>query len=59
MMSVSVLEGKGRVGGVIQISRKGFDVPLAGPDFTSEDLQTLELAGRIVGRFLATTGSAG
>ena len=59
MMSVPMFDHKGKVCGVIQVSRKGLDVPSAGPDFTSEDLQRLELAGRIVGRFLARTGSAG
>ena len=59
MMSVPMLDDKGKVCGVIQVSRKGFDVRSAGPDFTNEDLQRLELAARSVGRFLGTTGSAG
>jgi hypothetical protein len=54
MMSVPMINDQGKVCGVIQISRKGFDVASAGPDFTR-----LELAARSVGRFLATTGSAG
>ena len=58
MMSVPMMN-EGKVCGVIQISRKGFDVASAGPDFTNEDLQRLELAAHSVGRFLATTGSAG
>ena len=58
MMSVPMMS-EGKVCGVIQISRKGFDVTSAGPDFTNEDLQRLELAANSVGRFLATTGSAG
>jgi hypothetical protein len=57
MMSVPMLDDNGKVCGVIQISRKGFDVPSAGPDFTNEDLQRLELAARSVGCFLATTGA--
>ena len=59
MMSVPMLDDNGKVCGVIQVSRKGFDVPSAGPDFTNEDLERLELAARIVGRFLAMRGSAG
>ena len=59
MMSVPMLDDKGKVCGVIQVSRKGFDVRSAGPDFANEDLQRLELVARSVGRYLATTGSAG
>jgi len=32
--------------GVIQISHKGFDLASAGPDFTLDDLQELELAAK-------------
>jgi hypothetical protein len=32
--------------GVIQISRKGFDLKSAGPDFTLDDLQHLETAAK-------------
>ncbi len=55
MMSVPMMNDQGKVCGVIQISRKGLDVGSAGPDFTNEDLQKLELAARKVGRFFATT----
>jgi len=59
MMSVPMLDHEGEVCGVIQVSRKGFDLPSAGPDFTNEDLQRLELAASIAGRLLASAGSAG
>lgn len=58
MMSVPMIH-EGKVCGVIQISRKGFNVDSAGPDFTKEDLQRLELAAHTVGSFLATTSSSG
>ena len=32
--------------GVIQICHKGFDLASAGPDFTLDDLQRLELAAK-------------
>lgn len=57
MMSVPMIN-EGKVCGVVQISRKGFDLASAGLDFTSEDLKRLELAAESVGRFLAMTGSA-
>jgi hypothetical protein len=34
--------------GVIQISRKGLNVRLAGPDFTNDELQLTELAATII-----------
>lgn len=52
MMSVPVLFQNGKVCGVLQVSRKGFDLDSVGPDFTSADLQRLELAAGIVGRLL-------
>jgi hypothetical protein len=50
LMSGPVLDDHGKVLGVIQICRKGFDVGSAGPDFTLDDLQQLELAGKIAGK---------
>jgi hypothetical protein len=46
LMSVPVLSTEGKVLGVIQISRKAFDASSAGPDFTPEDLQQLEVAAK-------------
>jgi hypothetical protein len=50
LMSAPVLDDHGKVLGVIQICRKGFDVGSAGPDFTLDDLQQLELACKIAGK---------
>ena len=47
LMSAPVLTAERKVLGVIQISRKGFDVNSAGPDFTSSDVQQLELAAKV------------
>ncbi|HXY03973.1 MAG TPA: GAF domain-containing protein [Terriglobales bacterium] len=47
LMSVPVLSHDRKVLGVIQISRKAFDASSAGPDFTAEDLQQLELAAKV------------
>ncbi len=57
MMSVPIYSHKGKVCGVLQVSRKGFDLDSAGPDFTTADLQRLELAAAVVGRLLDHTGS--
>jgi hypothetical protein len=53
IMTVPVFGGGNRVTGVIQISRKGFDVKSAGPDFTQDDLDLLKQVARVVGVFLA------
>ena len=45
-MSAPVLDKADKVLGVIQISHKGFDLASAGPDFTLDDLQRLELAAK-------------
>jgi len=45
-----VLDEKGRVLGVIQVCRKGYDLRSAGPDFTLDDLQQLELAAKTVAK---------
>ena len=47
LMSAAVLTPERKVLGVIQISRKGFDAGSAGPDFTSNDVQQLELATKV------------
>jgi hypothetical protein len=47
LMSVPVLSPGRKVLGVIQVSRKAFDASSAGPDFTAEDLQQLELAAKV------------
>jgi len=50
IMSVPVAPAGGAVMGVVQISRKGLDASLAGPDFTGEDLKQLEQAADIIAR---------
>jgi len=50
LMSAPVLDKADRVLGVLQICRKGFDLASAGPDFTLDDLQRLELAAKALGR---------
>jgi len=47
LMSAPVLTPERKVLGVIQISRKGFDANSAGPDFTTSDVQQLELAAKV------------
>lgn len=53
LMSAPVISGKGEVLGVIQISRKGPRPNIAGPDFTSADLQKLESIANFVAKFMA------
>jgi hypothetical protein len=53
MMTVPVFGSANQVAGVIQISRKGFDVSSAGRDFTLDDLELLKQAAKVVGVFLA------
>jgi hypothetical protein len=50
LMSGPVLDEKGRVLGVIQVCRKGYDLRSAGPDFTLDDLQQLELAAKNIAK---------
>ncbi|HEY6304200.1 MAG TPA: GAF domain-containing protein [Terriglobales bacterium] len=50
IMSVPVASSGGKVMGVVQVSRKGLDVSVAGADFTSEDLKQLEQAAEILSR---------
>jgi hypothetical protein len=46
LMSAPVLDKTETVLGVVQVSHKGFDLASAGPDFTLDDLEQLELAAR-------------
>jgi hypothetical protein len=46
LMSAPVLDKADKVLGVVQVSHKGFDLASAGPDFTLDDLQKLELAAK-------------
>jgi hypothetical protein len=47
LMSAPVFDSAGHVAGVLQISRKGFDLASSGPDFSSEHLHQLERAAKI------------
>jgi GAF domain len=49
IMSVPVASGVA-VMGVVQVSRKGLDASLAGPDFQAEDLRLLEKAADILAK---------
>jgi len=50
IMSVPLVSPEGKVLGVVQVSRKGPDVSLAGLDFTGDDLKKLEKAAEILAR---------
>lgn len=50
MMSVPIPGQQDQVRGVLQVSRKGLDVRLAGPDFTDDDLRRLEQVARLIGK---------
>jgi hypothetical protein len=47
-MSAPILDPQRKVLGVVQVCRKGFDTATAGPDFSPDDLQQLELAAKIL-----------
>jgi hypothetical protein len=47
LMSAAIMTPERKVLGVIQVSRKGFDLGSAGPDFTPNDVQQLELATKV------------
>src|SRR5664279_2456289 len=47
LMSAPVLDEAGNVAGVLQISRKGYDLASAGPDFSLEHLHQVERAARV------------
>jgi hypothetical protein len=53
LISVPVFGAFNRVSGVIQVSRKGFDVNSAGPDFTQDDVELCKQAAKVVGVFLS------
>ena len=50
LMSAPILDPAKKVLGVLQVCRKGFDLVSAGPDFTLDDLQQLELAASVVSK---------
>ncbi|MFZ0479682.1 MAG: GAF domain-containing protein [Terriglobales bacterium] len=50
IMSVPVTGENGSTIGVVQVSRKGLDASLAGPDFSSDDLKLLEKAANVLAR---------
>ena len=50
IISVPVTRPGEQVIGVVQVSRKGADVKLAGEDFTGEDLKQLERIAEILAR---------
>jgi GAF domain-containing protein len=50
IMSVPVVGAGGNVLGVVQVSRKGLDASLAGPDFSNDDLKFLEKGASILAR---------
>lgn len=47
LMSAPILGPEHKVLGVIQVSRKAFDLASAGPDFTLDDMQQVEVAARV------------
>jgi len=49
-MSVPVISATGDVIGVVQVSRKGLDASLAGPDFSGDDLKLLEKVAGVLSR---------
>ena len=59
MMSAAVLTPERKVLGVIQVSRKGFDLGSAGPDFTHNDVQQLELATKVAATLPFMVNSVG
>jgi len=50
LMSAPVLDPQRKVLGVTQVCRKGYDLSTAGPDFTLEDLQQLELSSTVLAK---------
>lgn len=53
LMSAPVVAGDKALG-VIQVSRKGRNPAVAGPDFTPADLRTLELAAEVIAPFFTS-----
>ena len=56
LMSAPIVSGDKSVG-VIQVSRKGRNSAVAGPDFTPADLRTLELAAEAIAPLFASISS--
>jgi|KBSMisStandDraft_5_1062788.scaffolds.fasta_scaffold1596858_1 hypothetical protein len=52
LMSAPILVSDGEVIGVLQVSRKAHSPAAAGPDFTSEDLQSLEAVANSLAQLL-------
>jgi len=50
IMSVPITAPNGKVLGVVQVSRKGPDASMAGPDFTGDDMKLLEKAAELLSR---------
>ncbi|MGD0512031.1 MAG: GAF domain-containing protein [Terriglobales bacterium] len=48
LMSAPILDAQRKVLGVVQVCRKGFDPATAGPDFSQDDLQQLEVAAKVL-----------
>jgi len=48
IMSVPIAHAGGGVIGVVQVSRKGLDASVAGPDFSNDDLKLLENAAEVL-----------
>jgi GAF domain-containing protein len=58
LMSAPVLSPERKVLGVIQVCRKGFELASAGPDFTLDDLQQLEIAAKVAAELPFLTDAA-
>ena len=58
LMSAPVLNDEGKVWGILQVSRKGVDARLSGPDFTPKDLQQLAAVARAIGHSISLKASA-
>jgi hypothetical protein len=48
LISCPILDPQGKVLGVLQVSRKAFDPPSAGPDFTLDDAQFIERIAEVL-----------
>ena len=57
LISCPILDPQGKVLGVLQVSRKAFDAPSAGPDFTLDDAQFIERIAEVLAQaaFLHTS----
>jgi hypothetical protein len=59
LMSAPIINEEGTVWGILQVSRKGEDAKLAGPDFTREDLHRLVEVAKVLGSSAQANPSAG